>query len=164
MIVALSAGASGSIFQWAIFEANAEGEWELVFHREGSQVRSIRAENGKVAVKIPIYEKNAPTCCPSGSRLTTFVYEDGAFVADPTPSRAERLIRIEDESVVGLGELDVNTASGVEATQGDDLTIRNSCTDARSDAGVTERHGLLGEDVLTAGLGEARVLPTQLRQ
>jgi hypothetical protein len=117
MTVALSAGASGHVFQWAIFTPTEAGEWNLAFHREGSQVQSLRVGDGSVSVKIPIYEKNAPTCCPTGSRVTEFTYDDGEFRPTPAPRSRERLIQLEDAAVVSLAGLDVQSISGVEATQ-----------------------------------------------
>jgi hypothetical protein len=117
MIVALSAGASGSIFQWAVFEPNKAGEWKLAFHREGSQVRSLGVDGNLITVKIPLFEEGAPTCCPTGSRTSSFEYTNGRYKAVGKTSTRERLIRVADGSVVRLGPLDTYTVSGADAIQ-----------------------------------------------
>ena len=107
MVVGLAAGAAGRVFQWAIFTPDGQGRWTLAFDRELSRASSIEIAGDAVLVETPIYGRDDPLCCPSGSKVTKFGLRGGEFgVISPTASAAERLIVIGRERVARIGRLE----------------------------------------------------------
>jgi hypothetical protein len=116
MVIGLSAGASGRIFQWAIFTPDADGSWDLAFHREGVRVDSVEIFGEVVRVRTPTFGRNDPLCCPSGFKEMRIAFRGGRFeVTSPAPSRRARLIQLHNGRVVRLGPLDPLEASPVQA-------------------------------------------------
>jgi hypothetical protein len=115
MIVGLGAGAASRTFQWAIFTAGDEGQWDLAFDREGSLVSSIRIRPGGVVVQTPTYGREDALCCPSGYKSTRVVYQDGSFEVSSGAISSQREVVLTDGQVVGIGPLDALRDSPVQA-------------------------------------------------
>lgn len=116
MVVGISAGAAGRVFQWAIFTPDASGNWDLAFHREGSRVDSIEVIGDAVRVRTPTFGQDDPLCCPSGFKQMRVAFRGDVFevLSPPTPEAA-RLIQLHDGRVVRLGDLDPLEDSPVQA-------------------------------------------------
>ncbi len=143
MIFAPSAGASGSIFNWAIFTPDENGEWRLAFDREAVKIRDIKIRGDIVVETAPTYAEGEPLCCPSGKRSTEFAFEDGDFkVVSPVATRNERLIEVSSSGVDGLGDFEPETDSSAETYSAFGIPssvthIDEACDYAWEDLGLT---------------------------
>ncbi|HKH64033.1 MAG TPA: hypothetical protein VKA35_01065 [Solirubrobacterales bacterium] len=106
MVVGLAAGASGRVFQWAIFSPDRDGNWFLAFDRTLIGASSLEIQGNSVAVRTATYGLDDPLCCPSGYKTSLVAYREGEFrVVSPTAPPPERLISIEEGTVTRLGLL-----------------------------------------------------------
>ena len=106
MVVGLGAGASGRVFQWAIFSPDRNGDWTLAFDRTLVGASSIEIQGGSVAVRTASYGLDDPLCCPSGYKSTEVAFRDGRFrVISPVAAPPERLISMEEDRVTRVGLL-----------------------------------------------------------
>lgn len=106
MVVGLSAGASGRVFQWAVFSPDRNGNWTLAFDRTLVGASSLEIQGDSVFVRTATYGLRDPLCCPSGYKSTQVAFRDSEFrVISPMASPPERLISIEEGRVTRLGLL-----------------------------------------------------------
>lgn len=106
MLVGLSAGASGRVFQWAIFTPDSRGRWRLAFARELVGASSLEITGDSVVASTPTYGLEDPLCCPSGHKTTRVVFRDGEFrVVSNSAAPPERLISIEAGQITRIGLL-----------------------------------------------------------
>lgn len=143
MVVGISAGASGRVFQWAIFAPDSDGSWMLAFDREGVDSTGLAVRANAVSARTPTYGKGDPLCCPSGFRQTTVAFRNREFrVTSATASPDERRIEVEDGRVTALGHLDPRVDTPVQAIGwlGTPTSISNYpdevCTITWSDVGL----------------------------
>lgn len=144
MIVGLGAGAAGRIFSWAVFTPNPDGGWRLLFDREGSRVQSIAVRRGAIFVRTPTFGADDALCCPSGYKTTRIEFVNRASpTVVPQASRAEREIIVADGRVLGLGPIETQIDSPVQAVDklGAPTSIEHSsdsvCDYAWSDLGLS---------------------------
>ena len=145
MVVSLNAGATGAVFNWAIFTPDEAGEWQLTFHREGVRVRELKLRGDSVAERSPTYGPDDPTCCPSGSRTTEFTFdpaEETFVLSSPDVEPRERRIIVSSKGATALGTLAPLQASSLDATAtfGTPSSILSSspeaCTHSWDDIGL----------------------------
>jgi len=116
MVVGLSAGASGRVFQWAIFTPDRHGDWGLAFDRVFAATSSIEIQGDSVLIRTATYGLEDPLCCPSGFKSTRVAFRDGSFRVVPSiASPPERLISIEEERVTRVGLLQPAKATPSQA-------------------------------------------------
>ena len=144
MVVGLSAGASGRVFQWAIFTPDRRGNWTLAFDRTSAATTSLEIQGDSVLARTPTYGLEDPLCCPSGFKSTRVAFRDGGFrVVSPTASPPERLISIEEGRVTRLGLLQPaeTTPSQAVAAFGTPSSVSNYpdsvCSYSWGDLGLT---------------------------
>ena len=144
MVVGLGAGAAGRIFQWAIFSPDTEGKWRLAFDREGIATSSIQVRGDSVVTRTPTYGARDPLCCPSGFKIASVAFRDGAYgiVSPPQAPAGERRIEVVDGSVTHVGRFRPDRDSPTEALAdfGPTTSIStyptDACTYAWSDIGL----------------------------
>jgi hypothetical protein len=82
MVIGIGAGASGTVFNWAIFTP-ANGRWSLAFHQEGQRVSDLKVQGGEVQEIRPIYGPGDALCCPSGHRVSKVKWDGNTFSVGP---------------------------------------------------------------------------------
>jgi hypothetical protein len=151
MVVGLAAGASGRVFQWAIFSPDRDGNWILAFDRTFAAASSIEIQGNSVAVRTATYGLNDPLCCPSGYKTILVAFRDGEFrVVSLTAPPPERLISIEEGKVTRLGllrPLEVTPSQAVAAFGTPTAVSRYP------DAACTYSWGDLGLKIVFANFG-----------
>lgn len=143
MVVGISAGAAGRIFQWAIFTPDRHGRWSMAFDRTLVASSSIEVQGDSVLVSTPSYGLKDALCCPSGHKTTQVAFRRGKFrVVSPVASANERLISIEEGKVTRIGLLRPmeTTPSQAIAAFGTPTSITNypssSCNYSWGDLGL----------------------------
>lgn len=115
MIVALSAGAAGRVFNWAIFRAE-QGDWKLAFHREAIPLGELKVNGQTIVTEQPIYGPTDALCCPRGHRKAEVIWDGSSYVVRTEAPSNERSIAVDESvGVTSLGVMDPQNATPSDA-------------------------------------------------